>query len=30
MMTAHVEVERSIRSVVENNIGGLNVKYTRV
>lgn len=30
MTYVHVEVVRSIKNVVEDNFGGLNVKYTRV
>lgn len=30
MTYAHVEVVRSIKNVVEDNFGGLNVKHTRV
>ena len=30
MTYAHVEVGRSIKNVVEDNFGGLNVKHTRV
>jgi hypothetical protein len=30
MTIALVEVVRSIKNVVEDNIGGLNVKHTRI
>ena len=30
MIIVHVEVVRNIKNVVEDNFGGLNVKYTRI